>query len=105
MKPIDFRNATWQEIQGKLSGQRRLIYEAWLLHGPCTTRELAHKSGLSILTVRPRTTELFQLMLLDLTGDKDGHEGRYHAVHVDVARQRFENSAEKKPNEQPFLNV
>jgi hypothetical protein len=66
MKPIDFRNATWADLQGRLSRQRASAYGAWILQGPGTTAEVARKSGISILTLRPRTTELIQLGLICL---------------------------------------
>jgi len=61
MKPIDYRNATYHDLLKSISGQREATLLAWRRHGPCTTEELAVRSGLSILTLRPRTTELFQM--------------------------------------------
>lgn len=66
MKPIDFRNETFEAIQSRLVDLRRTVWEAWMQHGPGTTREVAKKSGIDILTFRPRTTELFQLGLVVL---------------------------------------
>jgi predicted ArsR family transcriptional regulator len=61
MKPVDFRNETFAQIQERVSGDRQRVLAAWLEHGPCTTAELAAKSGIPILTLRPRTTDLYQL--------------------------------------------
>lgn len=66
MKPIDFRNATFTDLQERISGQREAVLRAWQQHGPCTTEELAERSGISILTLRPRTTELYQIGYLVL---------------------------------------
>lgn len=66
MKPTDFRNATFWSLRGELEGLRRQTYEAWRKYGPGTTREIATKSGISILTLRPRSTELLQIGLLEI---------------------------------------
>ena len=78
MKPIDFRNETFDQIRERLNADRELVHGAWLAHGPGTTREVAAKAGIDILSFRPRSTELFQLGLLELA-DKDGHQGVYRA--------------------------
>ena len=80
MKPVDYRNETWEQIEGRVSGMRARVYDAWWRYGPCTTRELADRAGLDILEVRPRTTELVQLGLVDLAGEERGTEGRYRAM-------------------------
>jgi len=84
MKSTDFRNATFESIRKDLEGLRLQVYEAWVQHGPCTTRQLAQRCGVDLLTVRPRTTELIQLGLLEPCNDRpqniDGHEGFYRAT-------------------------
>jgi hypothetical protein len=66
MTPADFRNATFDSIRAGLNDRRRVVYEAWLAHGPGTTRLVADRAGLDILSFRPRSTELFKLGLLVL---------------------------------------
>lgn len=61
MQPIQIRDLNWQQLQERVSGLRQTVHEALRMHGPCTTRQLAAKAGLDILTVRPRVTELCQL--------------------------------------------
>jgi len=61
MKPIDFRNETFASLKSRLTGQRERVWIAWIAHGPATTTECARRSQISILTLRPRTTELYQL--------------------------------------------
>ena len=78
MKPIDFRNQTFEELKPLLDHRRAEVHHAWLKHGPGTTRDVADRADLDILTFRPRSTELYQLGLLELTG-KDGHHGVYRA--------------------------
>lgn len=78
MKPIDLRNATFADLQGRIAGQRAAVLEAWRVHGPATTAELSRLSGISILTLRPRTTELVQLGYVVLSAEgKHAHEGVY----------------------------
>lgn len=82
MNPSDFRNATFDYILGTLNGARARVYELLLRHGPCTTLQLAeHSETLSLLTVRPRVTELCQLGLARLAPEQPrGTEGVYQAV-------------------------
>ncbi len=82
MKPVDFRTITWQEIQDSLQGMRLATLRAFQLFGPCTTREAARRSGMDILTLRPRATELCQLGMIVLADEDsaEGHEGIYRAL-------------------------
>lgn len=101
MKPIDYRNTTWQEVREQLAGRRLAVYAELSLRGPCTTRELAQRSGMDLLTVRPRVTELVQLgfavCLPPEDAEKPGHEGRYKTVPEEVALTTFlTRSAELK---------
>ena len=78
MNPIDFSKQTFADLQPLLDQRRAEVHAAWLAHGPTTTAGLAEASGISILTLRPRTTELYQIGLLELIG-KEGHHGIYRA--------------------------
>ena len=91
MKAIDYRNHTWEHVRGHLSGLRMQVYTAFVHHGPGTTREISAKSGISILTLRPRTTELLQLGFIEiLGGDDTGREAIYISVPESLAQSRFE---------------
>lgn len=81
MKPVDVRDENFAELQGRLTGQRLAVYEGYCHYGPCTTDALAATMGMSVLSVRPRTTELYQLGLVRMTG-RTGHDGIYQAVSV-----------------------
>lgn len=87
MRPIDYRNETFDRLRGEMHGLRETIYRAWLAHGPCTTRELAERAGLDILTLRPRTTELVQIgaVTVDESRTEPG-QGVYRARPVDEWR-------------------
>ena len=85
MKPVDYRNATWKDIQDRLDRNRREVWQSLLSHGPATTRELARHMRWDILAVRPRVTELVQLGLarLQVIGGvtmRRAHEGVYEAL-------------------------
>ena len=100
MEPVDYRNATWEDIQGKLEGSRARVYHALILNGPITTRELAARIGIDILTVRPRVTELCQLGFANCT-DEEGREGHYVGIPIHLARANF-TSRTKRDYQQEF---
>lgn len=85
------RDLTWADVRSRVHGQREAVYKGWLMHGPCTTRELAQRLGMEILSVRPRTTELCELGLVQAV-DLRGHEGVYAAIDFETARQSFERT-------------
>jgi hypothetical protein len=92
MTSIDYRTETWESIQGRLTDLRAVVYEAWKQHGPGTTRAIAEKSGIDILTFRPRTTELLQLGYLALwhgAGEARSREGIYRARSYQEALTHF----------------
>ena len=99
MTTLDLRNATWDQIRATLRGRRVAAYEAWKLWGPGTTHDVAERSGMSILALRPRTTELMKLGFVDLIESAGGHEGIYAAVNEDIALERFEKARREERGE------
>jgi len=90
MKPVDYRNETWSQVRDRVSDLRAAVYNHLATWGPCTTRELAEKCGIDLLTVRPRMTELYQLGLVDVVEcDNAGGEGVYEVIPWDVAEAKF----------------
>ena len=108
MTAIDYRNANFSQIRDLLSGQRLLVLHAWRRFGPGTTRQIAHKAGIDILTFRPRTTELLQLGLIELVPDvpgADAHEGSYRALTDFQAEAQFnQRKEEARRQAQPELD-
>jgi len=87
--PTEIRDESFAALRPEvLTGCRRTVFEALLAGEPCTTRELADRIGMSLLTVRPRVTELLQSGLVVLAG-KRGHQGVYRGVREsEVERSR-----------------
>ena len=83
MKATDFRDATFEGLRAELPALRLAAYFGWMTHGPGTTREVAGRCGMDILTFRPRTTELVQMGLVRVQNEecrmKNG-EGVYRAA-------------------------
>jgi hypothetical protein len=90
MKPVDYRNENWASIQDRLQGQRKEVLAAWRAHGPGTTQEVAERSQISILSFRPRTTELYQIGLVVLADEEVANAGSYRAASEDEAKRLFE---------------
>ncbi len=103
MIPIDIRDANWAEIEGRLEGDRRAVYDAMRRIGPRTTRVLAALMGWDPFSVRPRVTELCQLCLARLV-ERRGREGVYEAVPLAAARAEFE-AAKADGAEQMLLRM
>jgi hypothetical protein len=90
MTPEEIRNATWETVKSGLRDRQESVYEAWLFYGPCTTRELAGRTGIDLLNIRPRTTELYALGLLICLGKSSG-QGIYQARTRDAWRSWHES--------------
>jgi len=88
MKPIDYRNATFADLQRHITGDRMRVLAAWKKHGPCTTEDLAERCSISILSLRPRTTELLQLGFVILMGGKK-RGGVYRAAEYQEVTSYF----------------
>lgn len=73
-------------------------------HGPCTTRQLAERSKVSIFTVRPRVCELVDLGMAELVG-REGREGVYAAVSSEdlAAKLAEEGSKRTGPIQEELL--
>lgn len=76
LKPAELRNLTWTQVLEHVTDDMQRVHSAWAEHGPGTTRQVAEKSGISLLTLRPRTTDLYQLGLVECIEHRGG-EGVY----------------------------
>lgn len=92
MKPIDIRNGNWSTIRAGLTGRLQAIYAAWLAHGPGTTRAVALRSGRDLLSLRPRTTDLYQLGLVELVG-RDPREGGIYRARSQAEWEQWQRAS------------
>lgn len=84
MSPAKIRNDAFANIQDRLTGLRLRVYDAMRMCGEKTTCEIAKMSGLDLLTVRPRVTELCQSGLAEACGRSNG-QGVYRIITVERA--------------------
>ena len=85
--PEQVRNWTWEEVQTAVTGTRQRVFAALKAGGPQTTSQLAAATGINLLTVRPRMTELYDLGVVRLAGrEPNGTQGIYEAVPEHEAR-------------------
>ena len=91
MKTTDPRDLTWQEIRGHLAGTREVIHGWLLAHGPATTEGIALGTGIGLLTVRPRVSELCAWGFAEITG-RIKREGTYRAISYSDAQRAHESS-------------
>lgn len=104
MKPVDFRNETWEDVLKRVQGDRMLVYGSLSRLGPCTTRKLAELMGWDLLNVRPRVTELCQIGLAITAGGLHG-EGLYQAVTMFNAKHEFEERKREEMNDQLLFRI
>jgi hypothetical protein len=96
MKAVDYRNETWASIRGRIVEDMERVYQAYVKHGPGTTRETAAKAGISLWTFRPRNTDLVKLGFLEvMEGRGNGKDGVYIAIPFELVESRFEHWREK----------
>ncbi len=88
MLGTEIRDLNWQQLRERVSGLRAIVHAELQRHGPCTTRQLAERCGIDLLTVRPRVTELEQLGFAGCTGREKG-EGVYRAFNYDESIRLF----------------
>lgn len=92
----EIRDEQWERIRRGLNDSMRQVHTAFLTHGPCTTMELSTLASLNPFVVRPRTSDLLDLGLVELTGRK-GREGIYRGIPLEEARAKCEVAARKIP--------
>lgn len=93
MKPADLRRVGWAEKWESVKGDRLAVYAALLDAGPrgATGSELAAKMGKSVLSVRPRLSELRNdYRLAAETNERRGGEHVFRAVDRERARVLYE---------------
>lgn len=90
--PAAVRDENYERLRARLAGDRARVYDAWSMWGPATTRRMAELAGMDLLSLRPRTTELAELGLVECVG-REGHDGVYRAVPIQEALRRQAEAA------------
>lgn len=83
MSPAEIRNHTFESLRDSLAERRRDVFRAFATLGAGTTEQIAARSGIGLLTLRPRVTELCALGLLrylDFVVEGGKRSGVYEAV-------------------------
>ena len=70
----ELKRDNWRSMRPQLPEMLIRCYEAWKVHGPGSTKDIAAHSGIPLLTLRPRTTQLYKLGYVRLVGrlNRDG---------------------------------
>lgn len=91
MTGSDVKRMCWAERRARLEGLREAVWCAMTTQVWCamTTREIAAASGLDLLTVRPRVTELCQLGFAECVGHSK-QDGLYRRIPIEAARAECE---------------
>jgi len=93
MKAVDYRNESFDQVKSRIDSTRSFIWQRMQeAASALTTREIAELTGVDLLTVRPRVTELLQLGFVEVAGGA-GHEGRYRALSNFEALRVYEERA------------
>lgn len=90
----DIKRDQLAKISEGLKGLRAQVHADLTLCGPCTTEALAGFMRYSVLTVRPRVTELIECGLAERVGRQEGTGcGIYAAISQEEATRRFHEKA------------
>lgn len=102
MTTTDIRNELHVHIRPSVRAFQGIVWELLGQHGPCTTRQLAERSGISIFTVRPRVTELLELGMVELAG-REGREGVYRQVELTAVQSDLNAEAAARGEQRLLL--
>lgn len=83
----DLRGIGFSEVRARLAGNRLAVYDALLQRGPSTGSELAKAMGWSVLSVRPRLTEVVDMFHGQPTGERRDGEHVFMALPTAQAQQ------------------
>lgn len=99
MTSTDLRAVGFSEVRERITGNRLTVYDALLSAGPLTGSELAANMGWPVTSVRPRLTELCDLLHAVTTGKRRAHEHEFRALTASEALAAF--AAQPIPAELP----
>lgn len=76
----DLRSVGFAEVRDRLTGNRLKVYAALVAYGPSTASEVAKDLGWDKTSVRPRLTELVDMLHAQPTGVRRNHEHEFRAL-------------------------
>lgn len=104
MKPTDYRDMTWEQVQQHLVDDWRRVYDALMAWGPVTVRRLANLMDRDLLSVPPRVSDLCRMGLAEVVevskaqwiSDGKPRGGYYRAIPMAEAehRRRYGNNVQ-----------
>lgn len=91
MTPTELRNTNFEQLRTSLTERMLDVYRAFEAHGPCSTAQLAEKSGIGLLSVRPRAHDLHVVGLLCEAGERmeNGKRATIYAITERATWQRW----------------
>lgn len=93
----DLRFVHFEEIQARLDGNRHRVWDTLLVFGPATGSELAEAMNWSVLSVRPRLTELREMRFVEATGDRRDGEHVFRALTQNEVKQLIDDAKQSSP--------
>lgn len=96
------RLEAWNAVRARCGMLHDRILQDLRMHGPSTTRRVAESTFISILTVRPRMTELAQLGLVEAV-DRNEDGAIYQAVPEWKAAEAWNTARAKETETQARL--
>ncbi len=91
----DLRYPHFADVRAALTGNRLAVWDAMLGFGACTGSELAAHIGWTVLSVRPRLTELRAMFHVVETGERRDGEHVFRAVSAAEAMTLHEEERRK----------
>lgn len=76
----DLRSVGFDEVRARLTENRLRVYDSLLMRGPSTGSEIAAYMRWTVLSVRPRVTELCECFHAVATGERRNGEHVFRAV-------------------------
>lgn len=101
----DLRGIGFSEIRARLASNRLAVYDALLQRGPSTGSELAKAMGWSVLSVRPRLTELVDMFHAQPTGERRDSEHVFMGLSTASAQQLHAAVAAREAAKKPVVVI
>lgn len=95
----DLRAIGFEEVRGRLTGNRLAVFEALCKRSKGTAIELAEVMGWDKTSVRPRLTELVEMFHARPTGVRRNHEHEFEAIGAEEAK-KLHAAAKTQPEEE-----